>query len=334
MIPFSSRLSRVLVRLKESGLVPLAVTVAVLTVATQFYVGDLAADKFTPERWQLIGAAVGMFLFTSLLLDLVASLFHLRSYRDRATGRIEVAGLWRRCYTNPLAGAVFMAVVFFGITSAQDLSELYRSSVTCWHDAELWRLEMPFFRLLHDSLVDQPQFWDKIYFLLWVYIITGFAFLYRVGSRYELGLVSIALVGSFFMTRLIAIHYPTAGPVFFNPGFFDLDGTVSKKIQSLLVLYMHGEIPQNGLIPGTMGMPSLHVGLTFLMTWFVARQARWTLWLTLPWSLLIWLSTVMLGWHYVVDGVGGIVVVAAVALLAHGLLQVMGWQGLLPWRRR
>src|SRR5690606_27982935 len=68
---------------------------------------------------------------------------------------------------------------------------------------------------------------------------------------------------------------------------------------------------QNGLLPGTQGMPSLHVGLAWIAMVTLAREWRWTLWPTVPWFCLNWASTVFLGWHYALDGVGGIAVMAA-----------------------
>ena len=56
---------------------------------------------------------------------------------------------------------------------------------------------------------------------------------------------------------------------------------------------------------------------------FLAINVGWVLWVSMPWICLIWLSTIMLGWHYALDGVGGIVVVLVAVLVARGILTVM-----------
>jgi membrane-associated phospholipid phosphatase len=86
---------------------------------------------------------------------------------------------------------------------------------------------------------------------------------------------------------------------------------------------MQGGVPQNGFIPGTMGMPSLHVGITVMAAWFLARNVRGSLWFSVPWICLIWLSTIMLGWHYALDGIGGIVVAVIAVMAARGILVIM-----------
>ena len=147
--------------------------------------------------------------------------------------------------------------------------------------------------------------------------------LYRLRRLYDLAIMTIATILCYFLTRWIALQYPTAGPAFHQPEIFDLSGTVSGAAQKWLVIYMQGGLPQNGFIPGTMGMPSIHIGVTVMAAWFLARNVRWTLRLSISWICLIWLSTVMLGWHYALDGVGGIVIVLVAALVARGILTVM-----------
>jgi len=69
-----------------------------------------------------------------------------------------------------------------------------------------------------------------------------------------------------------------------------------------------------------MGMPSLHIGITVMAAWYLAKHVKWTLWLSVPWIILTWLSTVMLGWHYALDGVGGIVVALVSVIAARGMM--------------
>ena len=309
--------------LKRAGLIPMLIVVVTLSVAVNFYVGNLSLDLFNLARWQGIGIVVCLFLLVSFLLDLFASFAELKNFKDHESGHIKISALWKHVFTNPLSGIILISVMTFGITSAQDLSEYYRVHVTIWHDADLWALEASIFHLLKGSLIDVPKFWDSIYFAYWPYLMLVYCTLYRLGRLHDIAVITIAIVLCYFMTRWFAIQYPTAGPVFYKPELFHLSGTVSGAVQKWLVLYMQGGVPQNGFIPGTMGMPSLHIGITVMAACFLARHVRWTLWLSVLWICLTWLSTAMLGWHYMLDGLGGIMVAIVAVLTARGMLIIM-----------
>lgn len=323
--PIKNRILKEWNILKQIGLIQMIIVVAALWITVNIYIRDLALDLLSLSRWQSISIVASLFILVSFLLDLLVSLTEAKKFTDNNSGKINIPLLWKKIFTNPLGGFLLIIVVMFSITNANDLSEYYRIHVTTWHDSELWALEKSIFNFLRGSLIDMPKFWDRIYFLLWVYIMIGYCILYRLRRFYDLIIFSMTTVLSFFLTRLAAIHYPTAGPAFYQPEFFDLSGTVSGDTQRWLILYMKGGVPQNGLIPGTMGMPSLHVGLTVMTAWFLARNLKWTIWASIPWICLTWISTVMLGWHYVLDGFGGVILIILVIPISHGLLFSLGF---------
>jgi hypothetical protein len=306
--------------LKRAGLIPMLLVVIALSVIVKIYVGDLSLDIFNLARWMGIGSMVISFLLFSFLLDIFSSFSERKNFKDPESGQINILALWKNIYTNPLSGIVLIIVMTFGITSAQDLSEYYRVHANTWYDANLWALEASLFYLLKGSFIDIPRFWDPIYYAFWSYILFVYCILYKLKRFYDLGIVSIATIFSFFITRWFALQYPTAGPAFYRSDLFDLSGTGSGAWQKGLVLYMKGGILQNGFIPGTMGMPSLHIGVTVMAAWFLARNVRWTLWLSVLWIFLVWMSTVMLGWHYALDGVGGIIVAIVSVIAARRIL--------------
>jgi membrane-associated phospholipid phosphatase len=72
--------------------------------------------------------------------------------------------------------------------------------------------------------------------------------------------------------------------------------------------------------------------MPFLVTSLLAREVPRTLWLTVPWFVLNWASTVFLGWHYAIDGLGGV----AIALIALGVawIQQRAWDSMFGGERR
>ena len=309
--------------LKHAGLVPMFTLVVILSTIVNLYLGEFALDILSMGRWSRIVGMACIFALMSFLLDCIASIIEAKNFMDNGSGKIKVRALWKNVYTNPLCGIILIIVMTFGITSAQSLSNYYRVIATTWYDANLWDLEAPIFYLLKKSFIDVAVFWDRIYFAYWLYIFFVYCVLYRLRRFNDLSTIAISTILCFFFTRLIAIHYPTAGPAFIYPSMFDISGTISEEVQKWLVKYMRGEVSQDGFIPGTMAMPSLHVGVTAMAAWFLSKNVERTLWFSIPWICLTWLSTIMLGWHYLLDGVGGIAVAFAAVMIARGMLSMM-----------
>ena len=313
--------------LKLAGLIPLLILVVILSTIVKIYLGELALDILSMARWSRIFGMACIFLLMSFLLDCIASIIVAKNFMDHGSGKIKVRALWKNVYTNPLCGIILIIVMTFGMTSAQGLSNYYRVIATTWYDANLWALEAPIFYVLKKSFIDVPIFWDYIYFAYWLYLFIVYCVLYRIRRFNDLTTITISIILCFFITRWIAIHYPTAGPAFFNPSMFDNSGTISEDVQKWLVKYMLGEIHQDGFIPGTMAMPSLHVGVTAMAAWFLSRNVERTLWFSIPWICLTWISTLMLGWHYLLDGVGGIAVAFVAVIVARGVQALMRVRG-------
>lgn len=212
-------------------------------------------------------------------------------------------------------------VAAYGVASSANLAEVYRVSAHEWHDPLLWRIEGGLISALLDSWFNRPRAWDTVYQVLWLGLAFGLGALARAGHLRLMAEALCAVVIAFHVTRYIAIAFPTAGPVFHQPELFDLTGTASGPMVQLLRDYMAGIVPQTSVLPGSQAFPSLHVGLAWCAVVIVWREWRWSLWLTLPWFALNWLATVFLGWHYFVDGVGGMAVMAASLWLSRVLMR-------------
>lgn len=308
---------------------PLIIIDGLLLSSTHAWAHMQSVELFNLETKATVMLFPFMFLASLGAVSLIESIWRIREFVEDETGQVNLHAIRHSTIfkINPITGVAVSALMGYGIIGCANLAEIYRATATLWHDDSLWRIEEPLFSALLGSWVDVPAVWDRVYFLIWPFLFMAMALIFKVGRQQIIVQLALAVVIAFYFTRCINLLLPTAGPAFYQTELFSLGGTISERAQEGLRLYMDGRIPQNGLIPGTMAMPSLHVGLTAIAVWFLAREWRWTLWLTVPWLLLIWLSTIMLGWHYALDGVGGILVVWIAILVARAILHV--WHALI-----
>ncbi len=67
--------------------------------------------------------------------------------------------------------------------------------------------------------------------------------------------------------------------------------------------------------------PSLHVGLSFLLWMYAYRNSRRLFWLLAPLILSLWVSTVYLRFHYLVDVLAGLMIAPVCFVLANWLFK-------------
>ncbi len=106
---------------------------------------------------------------------------------------------------------------------------------------------------------------------------------------------------------------PTLGPAFYEPQrFADLPENGATQLQMSLLRGAFGfrEDPQGDKIFGIAGFASLHVSVVFTLALFlhyagIARAIRYTAWIYLCFTIL---ATLYLGWHYIADDIGGLLI--------------------------
>ena len=126
---------------------------------------------------------------------------------------------------------------------------------------------------------------------------------------------------------------PTLGPAFYEPQrFADLPDNGATQLQRSLMRAGFGfkEDPQGDKIYGIAGFASLHVSVVFTLALFlqlagIARAVRYVAWTYLAFTVL---ATLYLGWHYVADDIGGVVI--AVVAVSIGALVT----GNTKWQKR
>ena len=153
--------------------------------------------------------------------------------------------------------------------------------------------------------------WDVIYglFALVLFVSMMIALNYdglRGGAR-----LVLALAIGLFLDMLTTLAFPTRGPLFVHPEWFAaLKDLPSGELSAFLSTTIERYAAKPGTVyacAGISAMPSYHVyGWTCaLLCWrHLPRPLVIGVW---GLALLNWISTVVLGWHYVLDGAVGIV---------------------------
>lgn len=145
-------------------------------------------------------------------------------------------------------------------------------------------------------------------------------------QRYLIAYLSLWFVGTCVLGTVLS----SAGPCFYGfvvPGenpYADLLATLksANEIYPIWAVPTQETLWQShlvgyGEVEGVSAMPSLHVATSVLFI-LLARDwgQRWFLWFTVPFALAILVGSVVLGWHYAVDGYAGALLAVACWWLA------------------
>ena len=122
---------------------------------------------------------------------------------------------------------------------------------------------------------------------------------------------SIALI-TYTIGTLIYYFFPSEGPAMAlqSPYF-----TFSEHLTSLKFFDVHHHVPIHTLDGGMIAFPSFHVTWVLILT-YACRQ-QW--WFVLPIGLLnlcVIASTLMLGWHYLADVIGSVIIFGVAVFLS------------------
>jgi len=237
-------------------------------------------------------------------------------------------GLWRRMGFFSLGFWPFLLMapaVYFVVQTANItlISLTLLDSVTQWRDSFFWALEGGLITWVteHAFLV---LAWETLYHSAWTIELGAVFLLFVIGRKPGLlasFFVSFILI--FYLGRLIGLVTPVMGPGFFRPELFEyLNGSPSgmamESIARLMAMDPADVTLNAALLGGVSAMPSLHIAMVGLTAYWLGVGNRKTTFFTVPWVLTVWASTVMLGWHYALDGAGGL-------LLAAGAIAMTSW---------
>ena len=154
---------------------------------------------------------------------------------------------------------------------------------------------------------------DFAYFfhILNVPIVACFIYMRRSRKRFR-EMMSGALVVSFF-GLLGYVLVPAIGPLYTLRDQYTVPLT-----QPLVLFNRQVEFMDFARIRRDV-FPSLHVGISFLVWLYALRNSRWLFWLLSPLILSLWLSSVYLRYHYLVDILAGLILAPLCFWLANFL---------------
>ena len=170
---------------------------------------------------------------------------------------------------------------------------------------------------------------DFLYHPAFLPMLIGYLLCIPVRGKAELRYTyMVSYLASFVVIgMLMAASLPSAGPLFDGVLFGDgatfaplvnrlntqhlaSDAQTSNAIREyLLTLHQRGNIKMGA---GISAMPSMHIVLAFLWvfpSWHINRTLGVAMTI---YALVIWIGSVHLGWHYFVDGLVGLIVVAII----------------------
>ncbi|MDR3409609.1 MAG: phosphatase PAP2 family protein [Formivibrio sp.] len=231
------------------------------------------------------------------------------------------------CGFAPVLMIVLTSWVILGTSNITLISLNLVGHVTHWRDPYLWRLEGPIIEWITKRPINVTA-WDSLYHSAWLIEMFAAFVLIVIGRGSRIILYfCLSIILLFYFGRFAGLVNPIMGPAFFHPELFKyLDGSISDKamhlVSSIMASPAENAIEDGGvLLGGVSAMPSLHVAMVAVTSYWLAVSRRWTLFVTVPWVLLVWTSTVVLGWHYILDGAGGIAFGAGCIWLTNLLLR-------------
>lgn len=199
-------------------------------------------------------------------------------------------------------------------------------------DASLIALDQKFFGLQASVAIQRfitPTLtsWMKFCYgmhLLYIPLVAGFLYVRRPRTRFRnmmCGLVTVCLFG--FLGYLLV---PAVGPMFTLRSEYTVPLVQSNGLISQQAAFMDFARIQRD------AFPSMHIAISFLIWLYAGWNSRRLFCLLSPFVLSLWVSTVYLRYHYLMDCVAGLILAPLCFLLANWLFSRFGEMKIsVPW---
>ncbi len=263
-----------------------------------------------------------------LAAQITADLCRVRSGRPVTPLRQRAAQAAQLTAAGLVLAAIFPVVM---LANANLKPALFVINPARW-DAALEEMERGLFGgvlpsewLVRHSPPALLHFWDHVYSMFALFLLVSLMIvLYREGLRGGARYIA-ALGAGLLLTLLVSLACPSRGPLYEHPDWFaPLYGTKTGELAADLATSVQQYAARPAVrypVAGISAMPSFHV-LAWVVAWLLCWRPlpRWAAGLGLALLGLNWVSTVVLGWHYALDGLAAIALAISACWLARGLI--------------
>jgi len=191
-------------------------------------------------------------------------------------------------------------------------------------DAELIALDQKLFgfqasvamqRFISQPLTDWMDF-AYTFHILNIPIVGCFVYLRRPRHRYREMMVGVLVIT--FIGLIGYLLVPAVGPMFTLRDQYTVPLRAGSWLFNRQIEFMDYARIQRDVFP------SLHVGISFVVWLYAYRNSRRLFWILSPFILSLFVSTIYLRYHYLIDVVAGLVLAPLAFLLANWLFKRAG----------
>lgn len=314
-----------------------------ITVFTLQHLGLPYQNDAIGVLMMLFGTVIPVFVFILILARVVHMLRHVRPARPSAW---LLADLRATVFDLDRMASGTLALLLFSLfftnfsTMKAAIPHLTPYAWDVWladldqalhFGQDPWALLMPLFGAPAVLAVLNAAYVIWLFALYFVVFVACFT---RSNPVARMGFMLAFLLTWSLGGNLVAIGLASVGPVYFEPlGLGDRFAPLmdhlhaahqSFPLASLAVQDMLWDGYQTGqTVSGISAFPSMHVASSTLLALYAFTYRRWAGWLMTGFAITIQIGSVMLGWHYAVDGYAGALI--AYAAWRFGLYAARRW---------
>lgn len=293
-----------------------AISAAAVTVAA--LIADLSGhpNRFEPGGRFLLVAVTVAVVWTVQFLS-----YLLRLWRAKGSPFDAIKSDYRKAIPSIIAGTLGIVLMSVFLQAISDLKTMITAVIPFWADRPLLAFDLALFgdvqpvaRALRPAMPVLGWFYWSWHLIN----ICGIVWVLHWHSREGRGLV-IAYMMTWAIGMVFAYLGSSAGPLFI--GAYD-PSLAPETIQRASAALMENHISQGSMIgAGISAFPSMHVAIAIWFAFVLREKGLFAL--GLAYAFGIYVCSILLGWHYSLDGIAG----ALIAWLAYQMAEPRLWRG-------